>query len=272
MEYLASYCHPCQLQEAVERLRRNDLPERAVVVTFDDGYRDNYEYAFPILQRFGIPATIFLATGAIGSGRMIWHDRIFRAFRTTKATKLDLPGMANGFPLRTLVEKRAAQARVLQHLFDLADEERCQRIEQLEKRLAVTREDAAAHTMLGWDEVSTMFESGISFGSHTISHPILSKLTEPRLVEEVAESKRVIEAKVKHPINAFAYPIGRRQDFNDRVKAIVKEAGYQYAVTTVFGVNEPGQDAFELRRATPWTSHIPSFAARLSWYRFVANG
>jgi peptidoglycan/xylan/chitin deacetylase (PgdA/CDA1 family) len=273
MEYLSTHCSPCSLDEAVVRLARNDLPEKAVVVTFDDGYRDNFVHAFPILRRCNIPATIFLATGAIGSGKMIWHDRVFGAFRKTKVAALEhFPGIENNCPLNTLEDRQAAQARVLQLLWELADEERLERIDRLEQCLGIDDEETATGLMLGWNEVSAMAESGISFGSHTISHPILSKLPERRLREEIEESKRIIENKIRRPITGFAYPVGRKQDFNDRVKAIVREAGYRCALTTVFGVNEVGQDLFELRRGTPWETEISSFATKLSWYKFVANG
>src|SRR5262245_59544386 len=83
MQYLAENCNCCPLAEAVERLKKNDVPENTVVITFDDGYKDNYTNAFPVLQRFSIPATIFLATKAIGSAHTLWHDRVFSAFRRT---------------------------------------------------------------------------------------------------------------------------------------------------------------------------------------------
>jgi peptidoglycan/xylan/chitin deacetylase (PgdA/CDA1 family) len=273
MEYVSEHCSPCSLEEAVERLARNDLPDNAVAVTFDDGYRDNYVHAFPILQRYGIPATIFLASGAIGSGKMIWHDRVFRAFRKTQVAALDgFSGIEDRLPVRTREERRFAQARVLQLLWQLADEERLDRIERLEERLAIKDEKESVGLMLDWDEILTMAQGGLSFGSHTISHPILSNLPTRRLREEIEESKKVIEGKIHRPVTGFAYPVGRKQDFDDGVKAIVREAGYQYAVTTIFGVNEAGQDPFELRRGTPWETDIPSFAAKLSWYKFVANG
>ena len=272
MEYLSAHCSLCSLDEAVARLARNDLPDKAVVVTFDDGYHDNFLHAFPIMRRYSIPATIFLATGAIGSGKMIWHDRVFQAFRMTKVAALEgLPGIENNIAVGTLDERLTAQARVLQLLWELPDEERFDRINRLEQCLAIDNDDPPAGLMLEWNEVSAMVESGISFGSHTISHPMLSKLPERRLREEIEQSKRIIENKIKGPITGFAYPVGRKQDFNDRVKAVVREAGYQCALTTVFGVNEAGQDLFELRRGTPWERDIASFAARLSWYKFVGN-
>ena len=174
--------------------------------------------------------------------------------------------------MKTPEERRLAQARVLQLLWDLMDEERLDRIGRLEERLAIEDKNESDGLMLDWHEIVTMAQGGVSFGSHTISHPILSKLPARRLRAEIEDSKIVIERKIHHPVTGLAYPVGRKQDFNNEVKAIVKDAGYQYAVTTVFGVNEADQDPYELRRGTPWEADTPSFAAKLAWYKFVANG
>jgi hypothetical protein len=88
MEYLASHFRVLPLVEAVTRLQTGDIPDNAVVVTFDDGYRDNYQYAFPILQQLSIPATVFLSTAVIGTKTVLWHDRVFSAFRETNAPVL----------------------------------------------------------------------------------------------------------------------------------------------------------------------------------------
>jgi peptidoglycan/xylan/chitin deacetylase (PgdA/CDA1 family) len=273
MEYLSTNYVPWPLEEAVENLKYNALPERSIAVTFDDGYRDNYLNAFPILKQFGIPATIFLVSGAIGSDKMIWHDRVFHAFRITKATTLEgIPGMKKEISLKTLEQRRNAQAQILRLLWNLTDEEKTDCIAHLESRLAVPDKKQVQNLMLEWDDVLTMAEGGIGFGSHTISHPILSKLPEQRLREEIEQSKSVIENHIKRAVKSFAYPVGRKQDFTHRTKTILKEAGYRCAVTTIFGVNASGQDPFELRRGTPWEADISAFAAKLAWYNFVANG
>ena len=273
MEYLSVNWSLLSVEEGVKRLKDNDLPERAVAVTFDDGYRDNYVSAYPILRRYHVPATIFLASGAIGSNKMIWHDRVFRTFRETKLAALEgFPGISGELSLRNVEDKRYAQGQVLKLLWELGDDERNAKIAYLEERLGIDQKEIALGLMLGWDEITEMAAAGVSFGSHTISHPVLPTLPGCQLYEEIVESKKLIESKIKCTITGFAYPVGRRQDFNDHVKKVVKEAGYKYAVTTVFGVNEPGQEVFELRRGTPWETEISSFAAKLVWYRFVGNG
>jgi peptidoglycan/xylan/chitin deacetylase (PgdA/CDA1 family) len=269
MEYLADNFNVCSLEEAVERMTRKDIPDNTVVITFDDGYRDNYLSAFPILKELSIPATIFLATDAIGSQRILWHDRVFSAFRRTRVAVLDGFGnYSQRYPLSTVEEKLFAQGAFLKFLWSLDDHEKTFWIDFLVEKLEVTDRKEMPGLMLSWEEVKIMHESGISFGSHTVTHPILSKLSVDRARQEIQESKTVIEQKLRTPIRTFAYPNGRKDDFNESIKNLLKDAGYACALTTKFGTNESDEDLFELRRATPWDLDIYTFGLRLSSYKF----
>lgn len=268
MEYLASHFSVCSLTEAVERLRTNDIPDNVVVVTFDDGYRDNYLYAFPILKEYSVPATIFLATAAIGSGRVLWHDRVFTAFRKAATPVLRRFGQESCmYPLLTLSDKLFAQHAILQFLRSLGDEERSGWIDRLMTNLGVEDKEETLDLMLNWDEVRAMHQHGISFGSHTVTHPILSKLPVEKVKEEIRESQRTIAQQLGAVPTLFAYPNGGQKDFTLTTKQILRDTGYVCAVTTIFGANETGQDLFELRRGGPWETHLPTFAAKLNWYK-----
>jgi peptidoglycan/xylan/chitin deacetylase (PgdA/CDA1 family) len=274
MDYLASQFSACSLADAIAGLRTHDLPENTVVVTFDDGYRDNYLNAFPILKKFSIPATIFLATEVIDSGKVLWHDRVFAAFRNTRELFLtEYNDQLGTHSLRTVKEKLLAQARVRAFLRSLENDARSLWIARLVERLNVEdQHDADAPAlMLTWDEVRIMHRGGISFGSHTVSHPILSKVSAVKAREEIYESKRMIEERLGATVEAFAYPNGTREDFTEEIKGIVKEAGYTCAVTTIFGVNEIGHDVFALHRGQPWEHHLPTFAAKLYWYKYASS-
>jgi peptidoglycan/xylan/chitin deacetylase (PgdA/CDA1 family) len=272
MEYLAENFNVCPLAEGVERLKTNDVPERAVVVTFDDGYRDNYLHAFPTLQRLSIPATIFLATGAIGSGEILWHDRVFSVFRRTRCVTLkDFGHPPRDYPLRSLRDKLFAQSDVLWYLRSISDGERERCINLLAEKLGTSGEMISSQLMLSWEEINTMCREGISFGSHTVNHPILSKLSREAAQQEIVESKKTIERHLSKSVETFAYPSGRREDFTEPVKALVREAGYSCGVSMIFGANEIGQDHFELRRGAPWEYDTPTFAAKLAWYKFVSR-
>jgi peptidoglycan/xylan/chitin deacetylase (PgdA/CDA1 family) len=273
MHYLASSYTILSVEEAVSRSVSNDIPPNAIVVTFDDGYRDNYLYAFPILKRCGIPATIFLATDAIGSGNRLWHDEVFAAFRETRSTVLEgfFDGESTVRPLTTLGDRLNAQDQVLSRLKYFGREERTRHIRRLRERLGVGNRTRDRELMLTWDQVREMSRFGISFGSHTVSHPILSTLDEESANFEIVESKRKIEKEIHTPVRSFAYPNGTHRDFTERTKVLVRDAGYDCAVTTIAGSNSRGCDVFALRRATPWDEDIFSFGLRLSYYK-LCNG
>jgi peptidoglycan/xylan/chitin deacetylase (PgdA/CDA1 family) len=269
MDYLASNFNVLSLEDAVERMRINDIPDSAVVITFDDGYKDNYLNAFPILKRLSISATIFLTTEIIGSEKVIWHDRVFSAFRETKSPYLKgFVNTSRRVPLETIRDKLNAQREVLDFLRTLDDRERMIWIDKLIEHLNVKDGGETQGIMLTWEEITIMHQKGISVGSHTVTHPILSKLPIDRARVEISESKKIIEKKLDTKIKAFAYPSGRREDFDATTKDLLREAGYECALTMIFGPNENGQDLFELRRGTPWEEDLPTFAMKLNWYKF----
>jgi peptidoglycan/xylan/chitin deacetylase (PgdA/CDA1 family) len=271
MEYLAENYRVHTLSDLAQRLQVGDIPENSLAITFDDGYRDNYLYAFPVLDRLNLPATIFLATDAIDSGRMLWHDRVFTALRETRSIVLeDFDGKGSTWRLNTPAEKRRALAQVLQVLWSLEDRDRSVWVERFIERLDSKQPERCDGLMLSWDEIKAMSERGIHFGAHTVTHPILSKLSSTQVKQEIRVSKETIETNLKTPIQHFAYPVGRREDFTDAVKKELRDAGFQSAVTTIIGSNDSKQDLFELRRATPWDQDIDSFALRLSYFKFVS--
>lgn len=272
MGYLADRCHVYSLTEAAQRLASNDVPENAVVVTFDDGYRDNYTHAFPILKERGIPATVFLATGVIGNGQVLWHDRVFSAFRETRQPALseyhpDVPFHT----LCTIEDKLIVQHAVLRVLRLMNEEDRSSWIARLAERLAVDERAQDLELMLNWEHVKEMRRAGVSFGSHTVSHPILSRLSRDQMRVQIVDSCTDIHRHLGERPQVFAYPNGGKDDFNEVTKDLLQEAGYICAVTTIFGANSHGQDPFELRRGQPWEEHLPTFATKLSWYRFVST-
>jgi len=115
-----------------------------------------------------------------------------------------------------------------------------------------------------------MRSGGISFGSHTVTHPILSREDPARAWEELTASTRVIEDRLGTAVDLFAYPNGRPEDYTDEAIGMLKRAGYRAAVTTSFGVNEAQDDPYRLRRGTPWEPDAGRFALKLAWYRLRA--
>src|SRR5437870_3058456 len=162
MRFLSRCYRVMPLVELVERNRRGDIPHRAVAITFDDGYRDNYEYAFPILKKYGIPATIFVATGSIDTGEPLWHDRIFDAFRFAGVDRASLSHI--GLPdvsLETADVRQRSLMIVLNKAKELYGEMRLRFVEQIEKALKPDYPETVNGRMLTWHQIREMHQSGI---------------------------------------------------------------------------------------------------------------
>jgi peptidoglycan/xylan/chitin deacetylase (PgdA/CDA1 family) len=246
MRFLKRCYNVLDLQELVDRSRYGEVPERAVAITFDDGYSDNYEYAFPILRNYDLPATIFVATAAIDNRDILWHDRIFDAFRF--ATRK--PGAR---------EERRILNSAINRARGLSGEALSRFIEELEQGLQPDFAGRAKQSMLTWEQIQEMHRSGIQFGSHTVTHPIVSRLSKERLERELRESQAELSDRLRTPITAFAYPNGRASDYNDDVKSALRRCGYSCAVTACTGFNTASTDPLELKRGRPWQNEIELF-------------
>lgn len=209
-----------------------ELPPRAVLITFDDGYRDNLEHALPILRERELPAVLFLPTEYIGGDRPFFWDSAAYSFHHTDVLRADLPILG----LRTWASSSlmcrewvAAAKREPEHQKNEATKD-------LARALGVAMpETAYSGEILTWDEVRTMAGQGFSFGSHTLSHPILTQLPPSQAFRELAESRQRLQDELKEPIRALAYPNGGAGDFSPSIEKLAKEAGYSAAFTLVPG-------------------------------------
>jgi peptidoglycan/xylan/chitin deacetylase (PgdA/CDA1 family) len=220
-----------------------------------------------------VPATIFLATGVIGSDRLLWHDQVFAALSRTTVSELAgfVPRKAS-LSLTSLKKKLEAQKQILEYLWSVGREERETAILQLQERLEVveTTNAETPRLMLSWEEISEISRNSIQFGAHTVTHPILAKLTVEEARQEIFRSKKTIDNVLKGAVTAFAYPVGRRNDFTETTKALVEEAGFCCGLTMVFGSNDVETDLYEMRRIVPWDEGYDTFGLRLSYYKFSA--
>lgn len=260
-------CHRVvSLDELMRRL--SDGPADPVLaITFDDGYQDNYKNAFPILQRYGLPATIFLTTGSMDTDEGLWFERLAVALRNTSRESLDLEAVH--FSLRTETERLSANAEIFSMLRQISNGDRLRLLNDILKQLSVSDVRDRCSSMLTWDEVRAMSVHGITFGGHTVAHPFLSRLSSDQFRWEVSECKRRIEDELQRAADYFAYPNGREEDFGSANKQLIREAGYRAAVTTMWGVNDRSTDPFELRRGGPWEESAAVFAYKLDWYELT---
>lgn len=266
MRCIREHFHPMSLTDLLAAADRREIPARAIAVTFDDGYEEVFTYASPIIRRYQIPATVYLATGLIDDGRPMWNDRIGFAIRATSCAEIDpLPGLGP-LPLHTPQQRQSALHQTLEALKPRPPVERDALTSEIVRMLKVATDDGPR--MLRWEQVAEMRAAGIEFGAHTVHHPILSCLSPEEAWREIADSKRVIEEHLQTPVRHFAYPNGTAQDFDDTTQRLVERAGFSSAVSTIFGVNTADTNRYALRRGGPWEEDAAVFGVKLWWYRW----
>jgi peptidoglycan/xylan/chitin deacetylase (PgdA/CDA1 family) len=256
------------LEELVDRMGRGILPRNALAITFDDGYRDNLTHAAPILARHGLPATVFVVTGAIETGEPLWFDRLALAFKHTRAGGWMAPwgGM---LPLESVGQRLAALGQTLARFKRMTNGERQDRVEDALVSLGIADERPLRNVMLSWGDVAALMGLGVTIGAHTVSHPILSQLPDGEARAEIEGSRAAIRSRCGRAPQAFAYPNGGPADYSEAVISMVRDAGFSCAVTTRFGVNTAATPPYELRRGGPWEHHLPTFALKLAGYRLT---
>lgn len=268
MAFVARTYVVLSIEELVARMDRGDVPANALAITFDDGYRDNLTHAAPILARYGLAATVFLVSGLIGSSQAPWFDRIAMMLKRTKVTSYRAP-WGEEVGLASTRARVAAVDGLVAYLKTVSDEEMRQVVDGLASTLEVASAEFAKGPMLSWDDVHALLGLGFSVGAHTVSHPILSRLSPERARAEIEGSRAMIKAGCGVVAQAFAYPNGRADDYTGAVVQMVRNAGFSCALTTRFGVNTSTTPRFELRRGTPWEEHVPTFGLKLAGYRFT---
>lgn len=273
MTFIASRYNAVSLSRVVDWLEgRAALPERAVAITFDDGYRDVLTQAAPVLKRLGIPAILFAATDFVWRGQMLWPDRLLAALHLAREPRLaiDTPRGALDLPLAGDADKMAAERSVLAILKSLDDAERVALLDRIVERLGVDSARLAGvwtdFAPLSPGELARLPEFGIEVGSHTCSHAIVTRMSDAQARHELIESKRLIESATGRACEHFGYPNGGPADYDTRTRRHAVDAGYRSAVTTIKTAVTPFQDPFEIPRCVLTHNRITlsEFAAEVS--------
>lgn len=248
MRFLREAFQPVSLTRLVWHLKKGEsLPDRAVVVTFDDGYLDNYTHALPLLLAYGIPATFFVASGHIEETRSFWWDRIRRGLRSEAEVIAAWPAIASA--LRDQPRSEQIQ-RVTEALKLLPSAEAAELI----PLIARPAQPSQRETMT-WSELGAMQAAGMEIGSHTVTHPILARQPFEEASWEILHSKRVLEDRLGSSVLHFSYPNGRPCDFSAQLVSVLKAAGYESACATVEGPVNRHSDRFALPRIGIYHSH-----------------
>jgi peptidoglycan/xylan/chitin deacetylase (PgdA/CDA1 family) len=239
VNYLRSHFEIIGLPQLMDHLEgRNRHHGPRIMITFDDGYIDNYTIAFPVLRDARVPATFFLPTSYIGSDRIPWWDQIASLLRRAKAKTihLDYPE-PRGFSLDKMhLDETIRAVLKLYKSPAMQDPERFGNM--LEGVCGVNREERAGMPLfLNWAQAREMQRTGMSFGSHTHSHRILSKLDWADQVEELRGSRETMEQQLTCEVRAVAIPVGLRDSFNRDTERALVETGYRVAFSFYDGVN-----------------------------------
>lgn len=250
------------LIDAVRRAKAGTLPPNAACITFDDGYADNAEVALPVLQKHGLSATFFVATGFLDGGLM-WNDTVIEVVRRSDGPLLDAAAIGLGsHPLETIGRRQQAIASLIGQLKYLPLEERLVQVGRLVELAGVALPD---DLMMTSAQVRQLKLAGMDIGGHTVNHPILAKLAPAQARAEIAQGKLALEAMIGAPVALFAYPNGKPgADYVAEHVAIIRELGFEGAVSTSRGASKNNQDLFQLPRFSPWDRTPLRFALRMA--------
>jgi peptidoglycan/xylan/chitin deacetylase (PgdA/CDA1 family) len=254
MRFVQRHFVPIRFADALRSMDDGKpLPRRSLIVTFDDGHIDNYTNAFPVLKSLGMPATIFLSTQYIDQPNLpFWFDRVSQLLYFASPGLLEIPVLDYRADLSDMPSRRLHTRLLLGKLKAQDNDRRLAALAQMEALLAASVPEtvAAQRSAMNWDEVHEMAACGIEFGSHTVTHPVLTRLDDAALVRELVDSRAAIRSHIAQPVDIVAYPVGKMSAFSSRIEKAASACGYRLGVSYETGTNRAcgGVDQFALRR------------------------
>lgn len=255
------------IDQAVDFLEgKRHLKRDSVVITFDDGYRGIYDNAYPILKKKGVPAIFYVCTDYVGTARFFDHDRLFYLIQRAMNASLPIEGLLlqRDVPLDSANPiTQGSPLAVTRRLLEI-----CSKMELdafmrlLQEKLDVVEADFPSDgAIVGWDAVKEMAQEGMTFGSHTASHCLLTQVDAKVVLEELRLSKEVLEARLQQKVDHLAYPDGRVSPF---VVEAARACGYRSACTTAQSVNRIGGNLHLLGREQFWENSTLGWSSNCS--------
>ena len=273
LDYLTSHYAVLPLSAVDRCLRENlRLPPGTAAVTIDDGYSDFYEIAWPVLRRRNIPATLFAVTGFVDGKEWIWTDKIPFLMARTRVARIAIcvAGQEIDVALDGETSRRQVASRINALLKDQPDDVKDRLVDQIAAhcRVALPVQPPNGRRSCTWEQLREMESANIEIGSHTVTHPVLTRVNPDRLCRELEDSRGRLEERLGHPVTQFCYPNG---SYNRIVRDAVARAGYRLAVTSDDGLNDATIDPLALRRIQNEEEDLTHFLQSTSGFEEAKN-
>jgi peptidoglycan/xylan/chitin deacetylase (PgdA/CDA1 family) len=294
LEVLREYARPMRLQQLAHTLLDGHLPNhRSVIVTFDDGYAENFYNANPLLERYDIPATVFPIVGLIGQQREPWWDELDQLLLQTSTLPEVLRLTIKGNVYQWELDERAYYTQEISDVYQcwtawddpptvrhlmyrmltellhpLSEDERRDLLDRLQDWAGVRPVYRPSHRPLSLEEVVGLGQGGlVEFGAHTVTHPTLSTLQVTSQQDEILTSKRRLEDILGRRVVSFAYPYGSKFDYTAETIRLVQQTGFSCACSSLVGSVGRSTDRFQLPRTWPRDWDGEEFATwLLKWF------
>ena len=254
MKYIKSNYNPISMSEFIEALdNRKNLPKNSVMVTFDDGFEDNYRNAYPILKELDIPATFFVATDYIGKSETIWYERLAYFFNRVNTHEIYIKELNLTFSLNEN-NNLPHYENLIEQLKIINDSQRSKILHTLYQEygdpyLNIPANEDKLSKFMTWEQLKEMSKNNMTIASHSHTHPILSMLPQEKLHTELSVSKKIIEKNLGTPVNSIAYPDGQEESFSKAVRNEVVANNYKAGFSFMPGVCDLNNvDKYNIKR------------------------
>lgn len=267
LKFIRKYFSVITLKELYQHcICSSELPRKPVMITFDDGYKDNYYNAFRILQKYDLKATFFVSTDYIENRNVFWWDQIAYIVKSSERKTIRLLYPREKKYNTVTREAKSIAIRELQRLVKTTQNLDLKLfVDGLASSTGINMKNNSRtgdEMLLTWSDIKEMKKAGMGIGSHTKTHRVLSTLPDTKLEEELSDSRGVLEYHLGEPVYALSYPVGGANSFNKKVQEFAKRCGYALAFSYRTGVNILGTvDLFNLKRLGVDGVSLPYFKA-----------
>lgn len=248
ISYLSQSYHFLSIHDLLAAIKeQKPLPAQSVMITFDDGYRDFLEFAWPILEHYQVPTLMFLPTGFISQkNKVFWWDQLYQGVFNTKKNSLDLPS-SQSFSLQTKNQRWDSFIRLKRLVSGMDFHAAMQLVDQIMEVLEITPKNNG--NIMDWSDARFLQDHGCYLAAHTVNHPILSRITITQARQEIHDSRQEIARELGVTWPVLAYPSGHEKDLNNDLWPILNKEGIIFGMTSIPGINIfPRANLLNLRR------------------------